>query len=64
MEADLLHIPLTPYILWKLSYLEGPALRTAIVTKENASRPAGRECVPVRVYAGAILVVPAWQYNC
>ena len=38
--------------------LEGPAIRTAIVTKERCE-PAGRELVSVRVQAGAKSVVPA-----
>ena len=38
--------------------LEGPAIRTAIVTKERCES-AGRELVSVRVQAGAKSVVPA-----
>ena len=50
--------------LWPLApSLEGPAIRTAIVTKERCE-PAGRELVSVRVQAGAKSVVPAWKYNC
>ena len=41
-----------------MTVLEGPAIRTAIVTKERCE-PAGRELVSVRVQAGAKSVVPA-----
>ena len=40
------------------THQEGPAIRTAIVTKERC-KPAGRELVSVCVQAGAKSVVPA-----
>ena len=53
------HEVLFMYVIRTLNIcLEGPAIGTAIVTKERCE-PAGRELGSVRVQAGAKLVVPA-----